>query len=149
MNRVIMKRVHKTAAIIAFLLIVSFFLSSLIADLFGDYDAIAQVKQTILYSVGLLVIAMMTTGISANILYGGKIKGVLSVKQKRMKIAAANGVVILIPAAIFLARWSADGQFDSLYWAVQVIELIAGATNAILLGLNIRDGIRLSHAKSR
>lgn len=146
MNRVIMKRIHKTAAIIAFLLIVSFFLSSLLADIFGDYDAISQVKQTILYSVGLLVIAMMTTGITASKLYGAKVKGALAVKQKRMKIAAANGVVILIPAAIFLARWSAAGQFDSLYWTVQVIELIAGATNAILLGLNIRDGIRLSHA---
>ncbi|EAS44956.1 hypothetical protein [Photobacterium profundum] len=144
-----MKRIHKTAAIIAFLLIVSFFSSSLLTDIFGDYDAISQVKNTILYSVGLLVIAMMTTGITANKLYGAKAQGALAVKQKRMKVAAANGVVILIPAAIFLARWSAAGQFDSVYWTVQAIELIAGATNAILLGLNIRDGIRLSYAKPR
>ncbi|MEH6532103.1 MAG: hypothetical protein V7735_12300 [Photobacterium frigidiphilum] len=148
MNRVTMKRIHKTAAVIAFLMIVSFFSTSLFADIFGDNEIIAQVKQTILYSVGLLVIAMMTTGITANKLYGAKVQGALAVKQKRMKIAAANGVVILIPAAIFLARWSAAGQFDSLYWTVQAIELIAGATNAILLGLNIRDGIRLSHATS-
>lgn len=148
MNRVTMKRIHKMAAVIAFLMIVSFFSSSLFADIFGDHEIIAQVKQTILYSVGLLVIAMMTTGITANKLYGAKVQGALAVKQKRMKIAAANGVVILIPAAIFLARWSVAGQFDSLYWTVQGIELIAGATNAILLGLNIRDGIRLSHATS-
>jgi hypothetical protein len=148
MSKVIMKRIHKTAAVIAFLLIVLFFVSSFMVDISGDYVAIAQVKQTILYSVGLLVIAMMTTGITANKLYGAKVKGALAVKQKRMKIAAANGVVILIPAAIFLADWSAAGQFDSVYWTVQAIELIAGATNATLLGLNIRDGIRLSYATS-
>ncbi|MGF1760769.1 hypothetical protein L4D76_23170 [Photobacterium sagamiensis] len=148
MNNLTMKRIHKTAAIIAFLLIISFFTSSVLVDVFGDHVAIAQVKQTILYSVGLLVLAMMTTGISANQLYRGKMKGVFAVKQKRMKIAAANGVLILIPAAVVLARWSGTGQFDSLYWTVQGLELIAGATNATLLGLNIRDGIAVKRHKS-
>lgn len=147
MTKLIMKRIHKTAAVTAFLLIVSFFTSSVVVDVFGSHADIAAVKQTILYSVGALMLAMMATGISGAKLYKGKLSGVFLVKQKRMKMAAANGLLILLPAAVVLASWSAMGQFDSWYWALQGIELLAGATNATLLGLNIRDGVRLGRKK--
>ena len=57
---------------------------------------------------------------------------------------AANGVVVLIPAALYLASKAQAGQFDTSFYIVQVIELIAGAVNITLLGLNMRDGLRLS-----
>ena len=61
-----------------------------------------------------------------------------------MPFVAANGVVILIPAALFLA-WKADGYaFDAAFYAAQVVELVAGAVNLALLGLNVRDGLRLT-----
>ena len=61
-----------------------------------------------------------------------------------MPFVAANGIVILIPAALFLA-WKADSYaFDAAFYAVQVVELVAGAVNLALLGLNVRDGLRLT-----
>ncbi|MGR5063721.1 hypothetical protein [Photobacterium sp. DNB22_13_2] len=136
--------IHRSAGAIALLLITTFFTSSLVVDLVGNHAQIAMVKQGILYCVGFLILAMMVTGLSGKKLYPGKAKGVLATKQLRMKLAAANGLLILLPAAVVLAQWSAAGQFDVWFWRLQGLELIAGATNATLLGLNIRDGVRLA-----
>ncbi|MDO6500749.1 hypothetical protein [Photobacterium sanguinicancri] len=143
MNRAAVKIVHRLAGIIALLMITTFFTSSVVTDLFGSYATITLVKQTILQWVAVLVLSMMVVGISGKKLYPAEPKGVLAVKAMRLKIAAFNGVVILIPAAYFLAAWSAEGLFDARYWLLQVVELLAGATNATMIGLNIRDGVRL------
>ncbi|KXI22765.1 hypothetical protein [Photobacterium sanguinicancri] len=143
MNRAAVKIVHRLSGIIALLMITTFFTSSVVADLFGSYETITLVKQTILQWVAVLVLSMMVVGISGKKLYPAVPKGVLAVKAMRLKIAAFNGVVILIPAAYFLAAWSAEGLFDTRYWLLQVIELLAGATNATMISLNIRDGVRL------
>lgn len=36
------------------------------------------------------------------------------------------------------------GQFDTAFFAVQALELLAGATNIALLSLNLRDGLRIA-----
>lgn len=61
-----------------------------------------------------------------------------------MPIIALNGVLVLVPAAFFLAWRSAAGVFDGSFYAVQAIELAAGAANLVLLALNMRDGLRLT-----
>ncbi|MCW8833485.1 MAG: hypothetical protein OQK03_09220, partial [Colwellia sp.] len=65
-------------------------------------------------------------------------------KKKRMPFVAANGILILLPCAIFLDRWAAAGSFDSMFYMVQGLELLAGATNLTLMGLNIRDGLKMT-----
>jgi len=150
MNTKTLRNIHKTAAILALVLITSFLTSTIIADLFATPQQIAHVKSTILMFIPGLILAMMVTGISAKKLYPGVMKGALKIKETRMKIAAINGVIVLLPAAIVLARWSALGQFDGLYWTVQILEIIAGMINLTMIGLNIRDGIRLgAKAKKR
>jgi len=59
-------------------------------------------------------------------------------------LIAANGMLILVPCAIFLDRWAAAGTFDATFYLVQGLEFLAGATNLGLMGLNIRDGLRMS-----
>ena len=94
------------------------------------------------------MLSMIATGLTANKLYPGILKGQFKIKQIRLKIAAANGVLILLPAAIVLARWSELSEFGVLYWTVQALEIIVGLINITMIGLNIRDGIRLGrHAK--
>lgn len=61
----------------------------------------------------------------------------------------ANGVLVLIPCAIFLDRWASVGVFDASFYLVQAIELIAGAVNLTLMAMNIRDGLRLSGRSRR
>ena len=51
---------------------------------------------------------------------------------------------ILIPCALFLASKARAGQFDAAFYTVQSLELVARATNITLLGLNLRDGLRLT-----
>jgi hypothetical protein len=39
---------------------------------------------------------------------------------------------------------AAAGTFNTTFYIVQALELLAGATNLVLMGLNIRDGFKLS-----
>jgi hypothetical protein len=64
-------------------------------------------------------------------------------KIKRMPLIAANGILVLVPAALFLAYKAGRAEFDALFYAVQALELLAGAANVALLGLNMRDGLRM------
>lgn len=65
-------------------------------------------------------------------------------KKKRMPFIAANGLLVLVPCAIALDRWAAAGSFDIAFDVVQAVELVAGATNLLLMGLNARDGLRMA-----
>ena len=60
-----------------------------------------------------------------------------------MPFIATNGLLVLVPCAIVLNRWAAAGSFDTTFYVVQAIELMAGATNLTLMGLNARDGMRM------
>jgi hypothetical protein len=65
-----------------------------------------------------------------------------------MPFIAGNGLLILLPAALLLERWAAAGNLGGMFYAVQALELLAGATNLLLIGLSIRDGVRLRHGRS-
>jgi len=39
---------------------------------------------------------------------------------------------------------AAAGEFNTAFYAVQALELVAGAANLTLMGMNIRDGLTLS-----
>jgi hypothetical protein len=68
---------------------------------------------------------------------------VASINRYTVPIGVLYGVLILIPAALFLASKARAGEFDTAFYAVQVIELVTGAVNITLLGLNMRDGLRM------
>lgn len=53
-----------------------------------------------------------------------------------MPFIAGNGILVLIPSALFVASKAKAAEFDAAFYAVQTIELVAGATNIIFLGLN-------------
>ena len=89
---------------------------------------------------------MVTAGTGFAI--GGKGRHPLLIsKRKRMPFIAANGLLILVPSAIFLSMRAQAGMFDGVFYAIQAVELVAGAVNLSLIGLNIRDGLRLSHRR--
>jgi hypothetical protein len=86
----------------------------------------------------------MTAGGTGFVLSKGSRPGMISAKLKRMPLIAANGVLVLIPAALFLASKARAGEFDTAFYVVQALGILAGATNITLLGLNMRDGLRLN-----
>jgi len=135
--------VHPAAGALALVTIASFWLSTAGAELFGSLAAVAAVKTAIPWGFLVLVPALMVTGGSGFALSGGRRAGLVGAKMKRMRIIAANVVLVLVPSAFFLAHNASDGAFDGTFYAVQAIELMAGAVNLALLGLNMRDGLKM------
>ena len=139
------KRVHLVAGILAPLCLITFFLSTVLTELFGSHAAVAQLKSLIV-SPGLwIMIPAMAAAGGSGMFLGKSRKGrLVESKQKRMPFIAANGLLVLVPCAIVLNRWAAAGSFDTTFYIVQVVELVAGATNLVLMGLNVRDGLRMA-----
>lgn len=69
---------------------------------------------------------------------------VMRIGLKHDQPIAANGILVLVPAALFLASKARAAEFDAAFYGVQALELIAGAVNIILLGLNMRDGFKMT-----
>ena len=137
------KMIHPVAGAIALLTILTFWLSTLFAELFGSEAFVVSVKSSIPWGFFVLIPALTTTGGTGFALSKGSRSGVVGAKLRRMPFIAANGLLVLIPAALFLAFKARAGEFDTAFYAVQALELLAGATNITLLALNMRDGLRL------
>ncbi len=139
------KRAHLVAGILAPLCIATFFLSTILVELFGSPAAVAQLKSLIVTpGLWILIPALAAAGGSGMFLSRSRSGRMVDAKKKRLPFIAANGLLVLVPCAIFLNRWAAEGSFDTTFYVVQAIELIAGAINLTLLGLNVRDGLKLS-----
>lgn len=138
---------HPLAGAAALLSILSFWVSTAFAELFGGPAAVVAVKTTIPWGFLVLIPALAATGISGARLGAGWRGPVIAAKRRRMKIIAANGILILVPSAFYLAQKAGAGAFDTAFWAAQALELAAGAVNIVLLGLNMRDGMRLGRGR--
>lgn len=139
------KQVHFIAGLLTTLTIATFFLSTVIVELLGSPEDVATIKSLIvLPGLFILVPAIAATGGSGFFLSKFRQGRLVETKKKRMPFIAANGLLVLIPCAIFLNRWASAGTFDSTFYLVQSLELLAGAANLMLMGLNIRDGLKMS-----
>jgi hypothetical protein len=139
------KRAHLIAGILAPLCTATFFLSTLLTELFGSHASVAQLKSLIVTPGLWIMIALMAAAGGSGMFLARSRKGrLVDAKKKRMPFIAANGLLVLVPCAIVLDRWAGAGSFDTNFYVVQAIELIAGATNLALMGLNARDGLRMA-----
>lgn len=137
------KRAHPVAGGLALILIATFWLMTVLSELSGSVPAITAVKTAIPWGFLILVPALAMTGGSGFALSKGRRGGLVGAKAARMPWIAANGVLLLIPSALFLAWKARQGQLDAVFYAVQVLELAAGAVNVTLLARNMRDGLRM------
>jgi hypothetical protein len=140
-----LSRIHFAAALLATLTIALFFFSTVFVEAFGSHPSVARVKSLIVVpGLFALVPAIAVTGGTGFVLSRGLQSALIARKRRRMPVIAGNGLLILVPAAIFLDRWAAVEAFDTSFYLVQAVEFIAGGTNLTLMGLNIRDGLMLS-----
>jgi len=140
---------HKVSGGLAVLMIATFWLSTVASELVLGNTAIVTVKWLIPYGFLILVPVMATAGATGFRLAKGRNAGLIGAKRKRMPIIAANGLLVLMPSAFFLSAKAQAGSFDTTFYAVQILELLAGAANLTLLGLNIRDGRRMTAGRWR
>ena len=130
-------KIHPVAAVIATLCIAAFLTSSILVELFGSDESIAMVKNLIVMpGLFILVPAIAITGGTGFALSKNRKGHLVGNKQKRMRFIGANGLLVLLPAAIVLDQWASSGSFDTKFYIVQGLELLAGATNLLLMSLN-------------
>ena len=137
------KVIHPLAGTVAILTISTFWLSTALAELFGSTSVVVAVKTAIPWGFLLLIPALAAAGGSGFAMSKGRRSGLVGAKFKRMPWIAANGILVLIPSALFLASKARVAEFDTSFYAVQALELVAGAANITLLGLNMRDGLKM------
>jgi uncharacterized membrane protein len=142
--------IHRLAGMLAMLLIATFWITSLLADFLATYPQQQSIRSLILAGVGVLIPTLMITALSGKKrLHKRPLNDLLKRKQQRMKWIASNGLLLLLPCAIFLNWRIQISTPDLLFQLVQTLELLAGAVNLTLLGLNARDGMRLRHGYSK
>ncbi|UDL92652.1 hypothetical protein LGH82_16335 [Mesorhizobium sp. PAMC28654] len=136
-------KIHAAAGAIALLTVSAFWLSTVTVELLGDTAAITMVKTSVLAGMAVLIPAMIIAGASGFSLGKGWKNPVVNRKKRRMRIVAANGLLVLLPTAFVLANWAQAGRLDAYFFILQAVELVAGAVNITLLSLNMRDGLSL------
>ncbi|MCC6852897.1 MAG: hypothetical protein GX886_05405 [Comamonadaceae bacterium] len=139
------RRLHLVAGLLAPLSIAVFLLSTVVVELFGSPAAVAQLKSLIV-TPGLWIVipAIAAAGGSGMSLSKSRKGRLTQSKKKRMPFIAANGLLVLLPCAIVLDRWASAHRLDGAFYALQAIELIFGAVNLALMGINVRDGLRMA-----
>jgi len=135
--------IHPVAGALAILTIATFWFSTAVSELFGAPATVTAVKTAIPWGFFVLIPALAAAGGTGLSLSKGRRVGLIATKMKRMQLIASNGLLILIPSALFLAAKARAADFDSAFYLVQTLELAAGATNVALLGLNMRDGLKM------
>lgn len=138
-----MKMIHPVAGALALFMIATCWLSTALTELFASQAIVTTVKTAIPWGFLVLIPALVAAGGSGFALAKGRRGGVIGAKAKRMPLIAANGILVLIPSALFLAFKARAAEFDTGFYAVQALELAVGAANIVLLGLNMRDGLKM------
>lgn len=137
-------KIHAAAGGIAFLTILAFWTSTVFSELFTSHETIAIVKGFILKGMFILIPAMIIVG-GSGMSMGAKRQDAPALrKKKRMPIIALTGLVVLLPAAIYLEMKASSGTFDTWFYLIQLVELVGGASNLTLMFLNILDGLMMT-----
>lgn len=137
-------RLHAAAGALALLTLLSFWISTVVAEGFLDWPAVVAVKGAIIDGLFILVPAMAVTGMTGAALSRRRGGGLATVKTRRMKILAANGVLVMIPMALFLNVKATAGEMDGLFFLAQAVELAVGAVQIADMIMNVRDGLRIA-----
>lgn len=136
--------VHPIAGIVGMATIATFWLSTVVSEALGGPGAVLAVKTAILWGLLVLVPALAVTGATGFRMGARSVHPRIVAKRRRMPFIALNGLLVLVPCAVFLQARAAAGDFGSTFAVVQGIELLAGAANLALMGLNMRDGFALT-----
>lgn len=137
-------RFHAAFGVTGFLCILTFWCATAGSEMFGNHETIAMVKRAVLWGMLILVPSVAATGATGFKLFQRKNTGLALAKKKRMLVIVPNGLLVLIPCAFYLDALAASGNFNSAFYVVQAIELIAGLVNLTLMSHNIRDGLQLA-----
>lgn len=98
-----LSRIHPIAGLIAFLIILTFWTSTVATELLAPHEAVVFVKRAIPWGLFALVPALMLTGATGFRMAKSSSDPRILRKKRRMPYIAGNGILILIPSAIYLS----------------------------------------------
>ncbi|MEM7152196.1 MAG: CDGSH iron-sulfur domain-containing protein [Myxococcota bacterium] len=136
-------KVHAAAGVLGFLLITAFLTSTTLSTLFGSPETLATVKGLIFWGTLALIPTLAGAGASGMSMLGKRTEPLALTKQKRGPIAFMTTLFVLAPSSYFLSSWADEGSFGGLYYGVEALVLAASTLCAVMIGLNIRDGLAL------
>lgn len=137
--------IHLAGAVVATLCVFVFIVTTVFVEIYGSVETIAKVKELIVYpGLFILVPAIVVTGATGFALAKNRGGRIVQRKMKRMPFIGANGILILVPSAIYLNHLASSGVLDTKFYVVQGVELIAGIVNLVLMGMNMKDGLTIS-----
>jgi hypothetical protein len=148
-EEIMKKRIHAVAAIVALTLVTSFMMATIVVEIVGDRPAIVAVKTAIVLGLFVLVPSMMIAGITGRSMAARRQAPVFRRKRRQTALVAVVGIVVLVPCAIALRIKAGNGDFGTAFAVIQAVELAGGLVNLTLLGLNARDGRRLTASSRR
>jgi hypothetical protein len=122
---------HAVPGALAIALVAIFLGSTLVSELLLGPAAVVAVKTGIVYAMSLLIVSMVATGASGTKLASGRAGSMIDAKRRRMKIIAANGLLLMLPSALFLYFRAIAGAFDTAFYSVQMLELLGGSLQQI------------------
>jgi hypothetical protein len=140
---------HALAATVALLTVVTFLTATVVAELFFDTLFVAAVKHAIVLGLWVLIPALALTAGTGFALGRGRTGRLLEGKRQRMPFIALNGLLGLLPAALFLNYKAQAGAFDTAFYLVQGLEFLLGMVQTGLLARNFLAGVRLSKGGRR
>ena len=144
LSRPVKAKLHAAAGGIAMLTILAFQALLWRAEASGYPEDILAARVAILWGIGLVLVpALAGAGISGTVLGRGWRRPEIAAKTRRMRIIAANGLLVLLPMAIALWWLASKGMVEERFFWLQRAEMLAGLVNLGLLGLNMRAGLRL------
>jgi hypothetical protein len=147
MSRSSLVRSHLAAAVGALVLITTFLVSSAVTELIGTTGDVHLVRQWIVSGLPVLIGCLAAVALSGRRLARNSRAAVIRRKQRRMRIVAAAGIVMLVPCALILDDLTASASAGGVVTALEIAELLAGALNLTLLILNFRDGRSLTRPR--
>ncbi len=144
LSRPVKAKLHAAAGGVAMLTILAFQALLWRAEASGYPEDILAARVAILWGVALVLVpAMAGAGISGAVMGRGWKRPEIAAKTRRMRIIAANGLLVLLPLAIALWWLASKGMVEERFFWLQRLEMLAGLVNLALLGMNMRAGLRL------
>ncbi len=135
--------IHIAATILATATISLFLIFSIHAEIDGNHNYIRSVKQSILYTLPILIFCMPALALTGKQLAGNSTHPTVTKKLNRMKLIMINGFILIALACLLYYR-SHYGAIDIIFQFVQLVEQIIGSLNLFFIGLNARNGMILS-----
>jgi len=128
-------KIHAAAGAVALITVSAFWLSTATAELLGDAAAITTVKNCVLAGMVVLIPAMIIAGASGFSLGKGWKSPVVARKKWRMRIIAANGLLVLVPSALREAAYALGAPKWKVVSLITLRAARAGVVTGVLLAV--------------